>query len=364
MAFLSLDTPAQRMIFFTYMGLWISYGLLNQRAKENHVMFNSTSAVLMQALLKLVLATGMFCVVDQGSIASFLTAVRVRPKDEQSLTSSPSLFVLYLIPAGLYALYDILSYINLQRMDATTYFLLLQFRLVLTAVLHQYMFSKKLLSHQWMALGITTLGCLVKTLGDTQAFSSSPEDTSTSLSLTSYLLLLLQIVASTTAGVYNERLLKGQAQVSINVQNMIMYLDSIVVLLVVLMTGVTGKTLSSAVADLPTLLSLEVLPMILIMSCVGVVTSLFLKWLDSVRKALASALELVCLPLFSMLLFHTQVTGHLVLAVALVSSGTYLYSQPVVRRTTSSTVASNNSSPSNNNPHSSPEKEDLLVDNV
>ncbi|RLN53200.1 hypothetical protein BBP00_00009382 [Phytophthora kernoviae] len=47
--------------------------------------------------------------------------------------------------------------------------------------------------------------------------------------------------------------------------------------------------------NLRVLFSPYVLPMVLIMSVIGVVTSLFLKNLDSVRKAIASALELVFL---------------------------------------------------------------------
>ncbi len=33
---------------------------------------------------------------------------------------------LYFVPAGLYAVYNILTYVNLQYFDPTTYFLLLQ----------------------------------------------------------------------------------------------------------------------------------------------------------------------------------------------------------------------------------------------
>ena len=41
---LGLETREQRAIFVTYMGLWVSYGLLNELAKRNHVTFNATAA--------------------------------------------------------------------------------------------------------------------------------------------------------------------------------------------------------------------------------------------------------------------------------------------------------------------------------
>lgn len=48
-------------------------------------------------------------------------------------------FVLYLIPAFLYCLYNNLAFVNLTVFDPTTYFLLLQLRVVVTAVLFQVM---------------------------------------------------------------------------------------------------------------------------------------------------------------------------------------------------------------------------------
>ena len=47
------------------------------------------------------------------------------------------MLVRYFIPAGLYALYNVLTYYNLLEFDPTTYFLLLQFRVVVTGVIFQ-----------------------------------------------------------------------------------------------------------------------------------------------------------------------------------------------------------------------------------
>lgn len=46
-------------------------------------------------------------------------------------------FFLYFIPAGLYCLYNNLAYTNLLNFDPTTYFLFLQFRVVVTGVVFQ-----------------------------------------------------------------------------------------------------------------------------------------------------------------------------------------------------------------------------------
>lgn len=49
---------------------------------------------------------------------------------------------LYFVPALLYCLYNNLSFINLATFDPTTYYLLLQLRVVITAILFQVKFAK------------------------------------------------------------------------------------------------------------------------------------------------------------------------------------------------------------------------------
>jgi len=48
-----------------------------------------------------------------------------------------TVFLLYFIPAGLYCLYNNLAYTNLLTFDPTTYFLLLQLRVVVTGIVFQ-----------------------------------------------------------------------------------------------------------------------------------------------------------------------------------------------------------------------------------
>ncbi|CCI47618.1 unnamed protein product [Albugo candida] len=188
----------------------------------------------------------------------------------------------YLIPAGLYACYDVLAYVNLRKFDASTYFLLLQFRLVVTGLLHQCMFNKKLCGIQWIALLIITFGCCIKTASEFYGVRKN-----TSPPKLAYASLMLQILCSTFAGVYNEVLLK-RTLATLNVQNIFMYVDSTLCTLFFIAAGVVESS-----EDNLTVFSMNVLPLITIMACIGVVTSLFLQCMDSIRKAIASALELL-----------------------------------------------------------------------
>ncbi|XP_076320702.1 UDP-galactose transporter senju isoform X2 [Tachypleus tridentatus] len=70
----------------------------------------------------------------------------------------------YLVPAFLYCLYNNLAFINLAVFDPTTYYLLLQFRVVVTAVIFQILFKKHLSKKQWISLILLTCGCIIKQL--------------------------------------------------------------------------------------------------------------------------------------------------------------------------------------------------------
>lgn len=347
---LGLETREQRGIFVTYMGLWVGYGLLNELAKRHDVRFNSTSAVVLQSFLKLAIATYMFITTDAkdamprlgGSVASgnsnnLLQRFRFLLRQ---IAKHRVLLLRYFIPSGLYVLYDVLSYVNLRRFDASTYFLLLQFRMVITGMLHQFMFQKRLNRNQWLSLAVTTLGCAIKTLGSSSSSSSKTAGGAGAVAgptLFAYGLLMVQMLSSTFAGVYNEVLLKKQNKIPLNLQNIFMYLDSILCTVAMLVLGLTGQSFAQVVqpAELKVLFSFYVLPMVLIMSFIGVVTSLFLKVLDSVRKAIASALELVFLPLLSAVLFGVPLTLSMFVSVVFVASGVYIYSLPMKPEPTS-----------------------------
>jgi len=332
MAFLGLDTFARKGIFLLYMGLWIAFGLLNHHAKSSNVKFNSATAVMMQSLLKIILSVFLF--IRQDGTGRDLLKQAAKHK---------AVFLLYVIPSSLYAVYDVLSYVNLRNFDPTTYYLLLQLRLAVTAIIHQVMFKKKLNRNQWIAVLITTAGCIIKTIGDfASAGKGNDEDATSSTSAEGnaakgnqfsarmYGLLLVQILSGTAAMVYNELLLKKRSFIPVNMQNLFMYLNSVGFLLGMLLLGLTGQSISEAIQleNLQVMLHPDVLAMVVIMAVIGPTTGAFLKLLDSVRKGIASALILVVLPIFSLALFGIPIVSHLLLAMVMVSLGIYLYSKP------------------------------------
>jgi UDP-sugar transporter A1/2/3 len=236
----------------------------------------------------------------------------------------------YIIPSFLYSLYNNLAFVNLSSYDPTTYFLLLQFRVVVTGVIYEMLFSKKLTRQQWFSLILLTLGCLMKQL-NTHIAPSSAAASSLSYFNYSLLFILVQIFSSCFAGVYNEFILK-ESSLDIMLQNIFMYMDSIVcnlALLFVFQSSSSSSLTINAAFSLDSLYSLLDLKVILIMvnnAAVGIVTSLFLKSLNSILKTFASALELMFTAILAWIIFSIPLDLTTFVAILIVSAATWLYS--------------------------------------
>lgn len=147
----------------------------------------------------------------------------------------------------------------------------------------------------------------------------------------SAVLILVQTVCSCLAGVYNEYLLKRKgSDINIYVQNVFMYLDSIVCNLFILMFR--GELAAVVTREhLAEVFRFEVLVIMVNNAAIGIITSFFLKYMNSILKTFASALELMFTAILCYLLFSIPIYLNTVLAIFVVSYSIYLYSlNPVV----------------------------------
>lgn len=260
---------------------------------------------------------------------------------------------LYMVPAFLYCLYNNLAFVNLATFDPTTYYLLLQLRVVVTGILFQIIFKKYLSQRQWVSLILLTLGCMLKQVDlnslyrdandDSEAAAlqagaavksspSTPAKNMTGFDFSiSAVFILAQTICSCLAGVYNEYLLKDKgAEVNIFVQNVFMYLDSIICNAMILL--LRGELLDAFSAqNLGSIWRFSVIIIIVNNAAIGIVTSFFLKYMNSILKTFASALELLFTAVLCYFLFAIPIYMNTALAIAVVSYAIYLYTQsPVV----------------------------------
>ena len=241
--------------------------------------------------------------------------------------------MLYMIPAGLYCLYNNLAFVSLANFDPTTYYILLQFRMVVTGVVYEIVFKRKLSFMQWISLILITVGCLVKNSSQFTSESDSGSFRLGSFFSFSLFLVILQVFCSCFAGVYTEFLLKDGkgAQVHLMIQNVFMYIDSIICNFLVLMMVSTSQSNTFMSDPLGTFGQILFDPLVFLVmfnnSLCGIVTSLFLKSFNSILKIFASALELVITAVVCWILFSIPIDAYTVIAILIVSLATFIYSR-------------------------------------
>lgn len=312
----------ENSIFLLFMILWVVYGLLNQYNTLHDIKFDATTVVWTQEVLKVILTLFLFFVQDGGVI--FLC---------QEIKQHWKMLFWYLIPAGMYVLGDVLTYINLRSFDPATLHLLGEMKLVVVAIVHQLLFKRILNRGHWVALLLITVGCVLKAF-DSMEISSGATGTTTMPQPTffNYMLVALYILLTTIAGVFNEKLLKDKVEICINLQNLCLYLDGILFLTFGIMFGISEhKSITDALSptSIEALLKPSILASAIVMSLAGIVTSRFLKIFDSIWKSVAVALVVVILPIVSQIFFGTPITIKTVCSIIMVTLGMHLYtSQP------------------------------------
>ncbi|KPI92815.1 PREDICTED: CMP-sialic acid transporter 1 [Papilio xuthus] len=310
------------IIFSLYIILFVFQGVFVTASKTENggYDYNTTLVVFLSELLKLIIS------------ATFYTLKREnKPHIFKAIVINYNLLLLYFIPSLLYCFYNNLAFINLSHYDPTSYYILLQFRVVLTALLFQFLFNKKLTSMQWVSLVILTLGCMIKNFDAATVQSDDDSDIWLQIFNIYFLSINFQNFCSCLAGTYNEYLLKTKgSNVDIFLQNVFMYLDSVICNLFILMYK--GE-LGNIFRDMESLKDTTVVLITVNSAIVGIVTSFFLKNLNSILKTYASALELIITAVVCYILFHIIITGFTILSICLVSVAVAMYFKNPVNNT-------------------------------
>lgn len=309
--------------------------LVKGSQSHNKYSYNTVAVVFLTECVKLIIATAIY--LCSNTCRSLV----------YELVSNPRLFALYFIPSGLYCLYNNLAFVSLVNYDPTTYYIMLQLRMVVTGVMYEVVFKRRLSRMQWLSLFLITIGCLVKNGSSitASALSSQP------LLSAGIFWILVQILCSCFAGVYTEFLVKDTgANVHLMVQNVFMYVDSIVCNFVgiLLFPGDASSAESFFNRPLETfsrILSDPFVFMVMLNSALcGIMTSLFLKNFNSILKIFAYAVELVVTALICWPLFSIPIDSYTTAAILIVSLATYIYSQnPMTTPSAQSNVDSQSS---------------------
>ena len=205
------------------------------------------------------------------------------------------------------------------RFDPTSYFVLMQFRVVVTGVLYQLIFKKSLTLVQWLSLILLTSGCIMQRLVENDTGNMT-------LDINVYLVLILaQVLSSCFSGVYTEKLLKERSA-PVMVQNSFLCLNSIFCNLVLLTYNGQLFTFLTWEDNMAHICTFKVIYIIINSTFIGIVVSLFLRYLNSILKSFASALEIVFTAVLAYIFFGVPIGMSTIFSICLICIATYLYS--------------------------------------
>jgi len=229
------------------------------------------------------------------------------------------------IPAICYLIQNNLQYVAVGYLDASTYAVLYQLKILTTALLSVVILRKDLVCIQWISLAILTIGVSAVVLSQMSESRGGEEGKSKAMDtiLPGLAAVLTACLMSGVAGVYFEKLLKGST-VSLWARNLQLALYSIVIGLM----GLYGES-SARPAELRTDFfhgyTTAVWLSILNNAFGGLLVAIVIKYADVILKNFAASLSIILTASISAIAFNTTVNSFFTIGTCMVIYAMFLY---------------------------------------
>ncbi|EXJ77997.1 hypothetical protein A1O3_09156 [Capronia epimyces CBS 606.96] len=237
------------------------------------------------------------------------------------LFSLKSGFLKLLVPAILYTLQNNLQFVAASNLDAATFQVTYQCKILTTALFAVVMLGQSLSPRKWLALVILTAG-----VGCVQIPSST---TPLHARQGNYLLgisaVTIACVCSGFAGVYFEKVLKGGQHASIWVRNIQL---SVSCLGIALFGALMWNGQAIREGGFFQGYNAVVVATVCIQAAGGLIVAMVIKYADNILKGFATSLSIIFSTIASVFLFNFVPTIYFMLGSVLVFLATYMYSMP------------------------------------
>jgi len=235
--------------------------------------------------------------------------------------------IIYVIPSFIYFVINMLRFPVLQYLDPTTFQLMGNLRLLFTAVLFRYFFSKKLTKIKIISLILLACGSII-TQWKCQAEISHEKTVKDTVWYELYWGLILSVLftlGGALAQISTEYAMKKSPSHSIHLQNIQMYVwGSFFSLIMIVFDG-----------SLPRIVELgffagwnkKTFLLLFISALNGISVSYVMKYLDSIVKLYAQAISTIATMCVSIVLFNINPDLSLFVGGAIIFISTYLYNE-------------------------------------
>lgn len=342
-------------VLSSYIGIWIFIYLLIHRVmnEEGRKVLGAPCIIMAVEIVKCIISFILFCrtqtatcTSDSGASNKTCHSFVQGFKDLTSFCKSQTcstMLMLYAPVALLYAVYNNLMLINLKSHHPTVYLILSTSRVLMVAYTWQIVFKVKISQTKKMALIAIVLGIVAKGIFAGQGGGEASTLTTSSIFetvremksvLLGSFLVVCQMACSVIASVYNEKLLKHN-DCDQQLQNICLYIDSIAINAIFFAatrlmsmesdsSSISAPTSNSSDAE-SAIFSPSMALVVFALASSGIITSLVLRYVNSLTKSVASATETIFTYLIEISFFQYGIDCFEALSVLLVTAGAIMY---------------------------------------
>ncbi|ORZ24149.1 nucleotide-sugar transporter-domain-containing protein [Absidia repens] len=304
-------------------------------------MYLASTAVFLAEVIKLVCCTGALYYYTattrmEKGLGYFLKRGLYRQVtcSHEGISDGGRGILLMMIPSGLYALQNNLLYVALSHLEAATFQVTYQLKILSTAIFSILLLDRRLGKHQWVALFLLMAGVTMVQLSTSTTVSTTTiQGKKTGTTWIGVMAVLASCISSGFAGCYFERILKSSSPTtttttatsgtcSIWVRN--------------IQLGICGSVFSflgMVIYDRHRILENGFFQGYNGMTCWvimnqalgGLVVSMVMVYADNILKAFATSLSIILSSIISVYLFDFQPTYSFIIGTFIVLLSTYLY---------------------------------------
>jgi len=242
------------------------------------------------------------------------------------------------IPSGLYCLQNNLLFIALTNLDAATYQVTYQLKILTTALFSVMLLKKHINKVQWLALLILTIGVALVQIPSVTPGEESSESELTKNNTSSQnteadadhekqmiglVAVLCACFSSGFAGVFFEMLVKTGAQPSVVIRNLQLGMFSLIFATsTVIMYDWEAITMNGFFQGYHPL----VFVIVALQAFGGLVVAMTVKYADNILKGFATSISIIVSSVFSYLVLNDLIPGgHFIIGTFLVILATFMY---------------------------------------
>mmetsp|Transcript_28723 Transcript_28723/g.63830 ORF Transcript_28723/g.63830 Transcript_28723/m.63830 type:complete len:416 (+) Transcript_28723:119-1366(+) len=294
------------------------YTRTQSAGSNNENLYLASTAVFVMEAMKFIICLGVIYY-QVGTVTAFAHEVH------QNLCNSPAELLKLSVPSFLYTVQNNLLYLALTNLDAATYQVCYQLKILTTAVFSAVLLSRKFSRTKWIAILILTIGvAIVETSGSGDEQSQGAGDESSREHLVGIIAVICAACTSGFSGVYFERIVKGSST-TLWIRNVQLGLPSVILAFAAVFykdhQAVSERGFFHGYNRLVWLV-------VTVQAAGGLIVAIVVKYADNVLKTFAASFSIIISSFVSAILFDFRPNVQFVVGTLLVVFSTAMYSRP------------------------------------